>query len=253
MKIITIANLRGGPGKTTTSLYFAKILSAIFKKHTLLVDLDPQVSVGIRLNMEMEKISKNNIMKALSSRKLLKKCIYNYSENFDVLPSYADLENFDTVFGHVISAELLVKDLIRDLDYDYVIIDTRPAYSLITKNGIMAADALLIPINTDSLSVEGAIRIVNNIDDIKETSPARKEINISKYYILPTQQRKFMASFSKEILQKINHSFGGFEDIKILEPISYFEKLADKQAHFKFMDGKIMNEYKKAVEAVING
>lgn len=252
MTVLSVANLRGGAGKTTTTLYLSHILAEVYKKKVLIIDLDPQVSIGILYNMDLEKLSKLNVMKALSNKKNVQKCIYRISENLSLMPSYIDLQDFEKQFSRVISPELMVKDMVQDLKYDYIIIDTPPQFSTLTKNAIMAADDMIIPIDPHILSLEGASRIINNIDEIMETSPSRKEISIKKYYIIPTQQKKYMASFEKEFLKIIHRTFI-YEDIKILNPVSFHGALRDKQTHFEFLNGKIMTEYKNIAEVIING
>jgi chromosome partitioning protein len=99
----------------------------------LLVDLDPQVSIGILYNMDLDKLAKFSIMKAFSNKKMTGKCIYKLSENLSLLPSYMDLQDFEKQFSRVISSELMLKDLLEELKYDYIIIDTPPQYSILTK------------------------------------------------------------------------------------------------------------------------
>jgi cellulose biosynthesis protein BcsQ len=248
--VFTVANLRGGAGKTTTTLYLSKILSE--KEKVLIIDLDPQASVGILYNMSIDKLAKYNVMKALASRKLLNKCIYRISDNLHLLPSYMDLQDFDRQFARVISPELMVKDLIGGLDkYEYVFIDTPPQFSSLTKNAIMAANNIIIPIDPHILSLEGASRLINNIDEIVETSPSRKEVNIHKFFVLPTQHKKLFASFQKEFLKTVQKTFM-YNDIVILPPVSVYEKLRSKQTRFEFLNGEIVNEYKKAAKVIIN-
>lgn len=246
--IISIGNLRGGIGKTTSVIYIAHCLNEIGKS-TLVVDKDPQANISSFYNVDFSFMQKFNIMTALENKKLLDKCIAKIDDKLGIIPATIKLADFESNFAGEYGKELLLKDLISaPLPYDHILIDTPPSFGIITRNVLFASDVLIIPVDPHIWSLEGGMKLINNIEAIKK-SVLRKEMNLEKIYILPIKQKTIFGSYEKDLLGAIKDNFKGYE---ILPAISNYDTLKKHQSGGKLMKGKIITEYKKIVE-IING
>jgi len=181
--IISIANLKGGVGKTTTALNLAYCLSLKGKK-VLLVDTDPQASLTIYCGFDLRKISKCSLDKAIMSYrrkehfKTRKFIINTKFENVDIIPSTLDLSNSDFEISSLINRESVLKNIINKVkkEYDYIIFDCPPYKSILTINSLTASDKVIIPVSSDYLSIWGAKNIIEIIDEIRAWSTKNLEI-----------------------------------------------------------------------------
>jgi cellulose biosynthesis protein BcsQ len=246
---ISVANLRGGIGKTTTVTYIAHCLNNIGKS-VLVVDTDPQANASSCYDVNFETMQKYNLMTALENKKQLNKCIVKINEKLSVIPSTIKLSDFESNFSGEYGKELLVKALLdTPLPYDYILIDTPPSFGIITRNVLFASDILIIPIDSHVWSLEGGKKLVENIEIIKK-SALKKELTLQKIYILPIKQKALFGSHEKDILTAIKENFKGYE---ILPAISNYDDLKKHQTRRSLMKGKIVKEYKNITEIIING
>jgi len=245
---LTVANLRGGIGKTTTIIYLAHCFREIGKK-ILVVDKDPQANASSFFNVDFAFMQKYNIMTALENKKQLQKCIARIDDNFGIIPATIKLADFESNFAGEYGKELLLKDLLTaDLEYDHILIDTPPSFGIITRNVLFAADVLIIPVDPHIWSLEGGMKLIANIEAIKK-SVLKKEMSLEKVYILPIKQKTVFGAYEKDLLGAIKQNFKGYE---ILPAISNYDALKKHQSEGKLLKGKIINEYRKIVE-IING
>ncbi len=167
-KIITIANQKGGVGKTTTAVNLAAAVGAKGKK-VLLVDVDPQGNATSGLGIEKRSITVSVYDLLIGNAKTADVIVRSPYKNVDVLPSnislagaeieLVDLDNRETRLKYALSQ-------VRD-GYDFIFIDCPPSLGLITLNGLTACDTVLVPIQCEYYALEGLSQLVATIRQVK--------------------------------------------------------------------------------------
>jgi len=168
-KIISICNRKGGVGKTVTAVNLGAYLAAL-GKYVLLVDIDPQANatsgVGIILD-NLEKSIYHSLIGEVHPQDIIKKTrIFGY----DAMPSSFDLAGATVELVNLEDREynlLKALDKIR-LNYDYIIIDCPPSLELLTINGLVAADEVIIPVQCEYYSLRGLNQLLEAIKLIQE-------------------------------------------------------------------------------------
>ncbi len=163
MKILSIANQKGGCGKTTTAINLAAALAFNGQK-VLLIDLDPQAHATLGLNID-DANSLYNVISRLTPRKLrIKDIITRADKTFDVVPSNVLVGTLEQELAEEIGRELKLVDVISEIKglYDYVLIDCPPSLGFLTVNAIRASDEVIIPVETSRFSMQG----VDHLHDI---------------------------------------------------------------------------------------
>lgn len=169
MKIISIANQKGGCGKTTTAINLASSLSLNGKK-VLLFDLDPQAHASLGLNIDGQN-SIYNVISRLTQRKLkLEEIIQRVENNFDIIPSNILVGTLEQELADEIGRELKLTEVMSSLknQYDYMLIDCPPSLGILTVNAIRASDALIIPVETSRFSMQGVDHLMDVVNLIKD-------------------------------------------------------------------------------------
>ena len=163
-KILTIANQKGGVGKTTTA---AALLTALHQRsaRVLGVDLDPQGSLGFSLGLDIEHCSTiyDVFRGSMEPRDVLAS-----TETCDILPSNILLSSAELEFNRP-GREYMLKTALSKIAglYDYIIIDTPPALNLLTVNAFVATDSILIPMAPEVLSLLGVSQLKETIETVR--------------------------------------------------------------------------------------
>ena len=167
-KVISIANQKGGVGKTTTAINFSTILAKKGKK-VLLIDADPQGNgtSGLGINKEQKFSVYDVLIEDIEVENTLQK---TQVKNLDLCPSNINLAGAEVQLVSMENREYRLKtklDSIRD-KYDYIIIDCPPSLGLVTLNAFTASDSVLIPVQCEYYALEGLGQLLNTIELVKK-------------------------------------------------------------------------------------
>ena len=176
-RIIAVANRKGGVGKTTTTVNVATAMAAAGKK-VLVIDLDPQSNASTSLGIDKhgEMVSSYEVI--IGERKLKEAVILTEIPDFSLEPATPDLAGAEVELIDRPRREFALKDALAEsaLDYDYVLIDCPPSLSLVTINALVAADAVIVPLQCEYLALEGITDLIGNINQIKRRFNPRLEL-----------------------------------------------------------------------------
>lgn len=171
MKTISIANQKGGCGKTTTAINLSSAL-ALSGKKILLIDLDPQAHATYGLgvsNQTSDKSIYNLLTDNSERRRAPADCILNISKNLDIIPSSILLSTIEQELKDKEDAVSKLHNILTEdqLNYDYVVIDCPPSLGFLTFNALRAADLILVPIDMSAFSLMGVAKLLGMLELIK--------------------------------------------------------------------------------------
>lgn len=168
-KVISIANQKGGVGKTTTSINLSACIAAKGKK-VLVIDIDPQGNTTSGYGIEKNELE-NTIYELILGDCSIEDCILKeVLPNISVLPSNVNLAAAEIELIGVEKKEYILKnevDWVKDR-YDFIIIDCPPSLSLLTVNAMTTADSVLVPIQCEYYALEGLSQLIHTVNLVKE-------------------------------------------------------------------------------------
>lgn len=168
-KIIAIVNQKGGVGKTTTAVNLAAALGERGKK-VLLVDIDPQGNTTSGYGISKRDLEKSAYEMLLGEISAKEAAVTTNFKNVDVIPSNVDLSGAEVELIDLPSREAKLKTAlaaVRD-EYDYIFLDCPPSLGMVTINGLVAADTLLVPIQCEYYALEGLSQLMKTVRQIKQ-------------------------------------------------------------------------------------
>jgi chromosome partitioning protein len=166
-KIISIANQKGGVGKTTTTINLSSLLAAA-EKRTLLVDIDPQSNSSSGLSVTNQNPSVYEVL--VGTRSIKEVIINTFMPFLDMLPSNINLVGAEIEMVDIENRETLLRNALAEItdNYDYILIDCPPSLGLLTLNSLTASDSVLIPVQCEYFALEGLGQLLNTINIVKK-------------------------------------------------------------------------------------
>ncbi len=167
-RIIAVANQKGGVGKTTTTINLATALAAIRQK-VMIVDFDPQGNASTGLGIPHEDREVNSYHVLIGEAGVTEAILETDIPGLHIVPSGIDLSGAEIELVTQERREYCLREALRDGagDYDYVLIDCPPALGLLTVNALVAAQAVLVPLQCEFFALEGISQLVKTIERVK--------------------------------------------------------------------------------------
>ena len=203
-KIIAITNQKGGVGKSTTSINLSAALGELGKQ-VLLVDLDPQGNTTSGIGIEKSKLHHCVYDVLLNDMPIEEVIIPDVCDGVDLVPATINLAGAEVELVSEIARENRLKDSVGVMKgkYDYVFIDCPPSLGLLTVNSLVAADKLIIPIQTEFYALEGVTKLLESMKRVK----SRLNPTLDIYGILLTMYDG-RTTLSRQVAAEVRNYFG---------------------------------------------
>jgi chromosome partitioning protein len=202
-KIISIANQKGGVGKTTTAVNLSACIAQKGKR-VLLIDIDPQgnATSGLGVEMHEDKSIYNVLIDSIEMKETIKNTVV---KKLDVCPANINLAGAEIELVSMVSRETRLKaaiELVKD-EYDYIFIDCPPSLGLITLNAFSASDSVLVPIQCEYYALEGLGQLINTIKLVQKH--LNKDLKVEGVILTMFDSR---TNLSSQVATEVEKYFG---------------------------------------------
>lgn len=257
-RILTLANQKGGVGKTTTAINLATALAAIGER-VLIVDLDPQgnASTGLGITRVGRAVSSYDLL--VGEARVAEAAVVTSVPNVAVVPSTMDLLGVELTISQQADRAFRLRDAFRQMgdfringqSVSYVLIDCPPSLNLLTVNALVAADAVVVPMQCEFFALEGLSQLLQTIEHIRTTLNPR--LSIQGVVMTMFDKRN---NLSEQVLQDVRTEMGALvydtvipRNVRLSEAPSYGKpallydlKCAGSQAYLRLATEVIRRE-----------
>ena len=261
LRVLVIANQKGGVGKTTTAINLGTALAAVGEK-VLLIDSDPQgnASTGLGVGRAQRKVTLYDVL--MGEQPIASAIVSTALPGLDLIAADPDLSGVELELGQQARRSFKLRDALEPVrqggDYTYVLIDCPPSLNLLTVNAMAAADAVLVPLQCEFFALEGLTQLMRTVDLVRGSLNPALEI---QGVVLTMYDRR--NSLSEQVARDVRGHFGETvyntvipRNVRVSEAPSYGKpvlvydlKCTGSQAYLKLAREVVLRERDRRAKA----
>ena len=261
LRILVVANQKGGVGKTTTAINLGTALAAVGEK-VLLIDSDPQgnASTGLGIGRALRKVTLYDVL--MGEQPILSAVVNTALPGLDLVAADPDLSGVELELGQQARRSFKLRDALEPIraagQYTYILIDCPPSLNLLTVNAMAAADAVLVPLQCEFFALEGLTQLMRTVDLVRGSLNPGLEI---QGIVLTMYDRR--NSLSEQVARDVRGHFGDIvystvipRNVRVSEAPSYGKpvlvydlKCTGSQAYMKLAREVVLRERDRRAKA----